>query len=90
MCRWFAYISNSEPAVSHTYFLRRPSVQIPERSAVLITTDPPPQLLEDVLVSPPHSITKAVNDSKRESKVMTATDAFGRPRVARKRAAKSA
>lgn len=31
-----------------------------------------------------------ITDAKRESKVMTATDAFGRPRVARKRAAKSA
>ena len=31
-----------------------------------------------------------ITDAKRVSKVMTATDAFGRPRVARKRAAKSA
>ena len=32
----------------------------------------------------------AVVNSRRESKVMTATDAFGRARVARKRAAKTA
>lgn len=32
----------------------------------------------------------AVTNPKRQSKVMTATDAFGRPRVARKRAVKSA
>ncbi len=32
----------------------------------------------------------AITNAKRASKVMTATDAFGRPRVARKRAARSA
>ena len=39
---------------------------------------------------PPEAAVAAVLDPKRASKVMTETDAFGRKRVARRRAAKSA
>ena len=38
----------------------------------------------------PHTAIAAVIDPRRASKVQTKTDAFGRPRVARRRAAKSA
>lgn len=38
----------------------------------------------------PDAVVAAATDPKRASKVMTETDAFGRPRVARRRAAKSA
>jgi site-specific DNA-methyltransferase (adenine-specific) len=48
---------------------------------------------ESMKVGDPKKLEKAIAaaiDPKRSSKVMTATDAFGRPRVARRRAAKTA